>query len=786
MLEPRWRKVFRDLWLHKARLALVVPAIAAGLIAAGTVLNTWALVDRAVAREFAASNPPSATFWTDTADAALLRLVRNHPGIADAQARRVVRADARTQARSASAVLTATDDWDGYRIGRIEPLIGVWPPADGGIVVERSSVDFAGVAIGDPVTLVLSGGPAVTLPVIGIARDVGVAPGWMEHVLYGFVTPATLARLGAPTTLDQVQVAVIDRSLDQTAIGKLASEVKATVESTGRIVREVAVPVPGEHIHTDQMNSLLYTQGAFGLLALILSGFLVVNLVTAMLMGQLREIGVMKTLGARPSQLAAMYLVMALVLGVAATVVALPTAALVGRWYGAFKAELLNFDVAGYRIPLWALAVQAAVGLLTPVLAAAVPVARGCRLTVAAALRDGGLSAGDSPDGLMTRVSGLARPILLSLRNAFRRRQRMALTLVTLALGGAIFLATGSLRTSIDRGMDRAFALRRFEVIVRFVEPHQPGRIEAAVGAVPGVAAVEAWSGAEAMIVRPDGAMSNRFTITAPPAGGRLLAMNLTAGRWPRDGNRELVVTDRMLHDEGLTLESEATLLVSGRASRWRVVGAIPAAPWAPVALADRQAVAALTSQGLVATAAVAVEARGMAAELDLIQRLRAALAAEGLTVAATTRLEEARLVAEDHLLTVVDFLGVMGWVTILVGGLALASTMSLAVLERTREIGVLRAIGASHGSILAIVQVEGLVIGLLSWLLSIPLSVPVSALLAAIFSRTMLAVPPTLLARPGHLLAWLGLVAGVSLVATAGPAWRATRTTTAAALAYE
>ena len=75
----------------------------------------------------------------------------------------------------------------------------------------------------------------------------------------------------------------------------------------------------------------------------------------------------------------------------------------------------------------------------------------------------------------------------------------------------------------------------------------------------------------------------------------------------------------------------------------------------------------------------------------------------------------------------VVEFLGAMGWVMIVVGGMGLASTMSLAVLERTREIGVMRAIGAPHRSILIMILMEGLVIAVLGWLASLPLSVPMS-----------------------------------------------------------
>jgi len=75
MLDPRWRKVLRDLWLHKSRTVLVVLAIAAGIAGAGAVLNTWALVRRVTREQYLASNPASAADATACArfDAPSLR-----------------------------------------------------------------------------------------------------------------------------------------------------------------------------------------------------------------------------------------------------------------------------------------------------------------------------------------------------------------------------------------------------------------------------------------------------------------------------------------------------------------------------------------------------------------------------------------------------------------------------------------------------------------------------------------------------------------------------------------
>ena len=134
----------------------------------------------------------------------------------------------------------------------------------------------------------------------------------------------------------------------------------------------------------------------------------------------------------------------------------------------------------------------------------------------------------------------------------------------------------------------------------------------------------------------------------------------------------------------------------------------------------------------------------------------------------------------------VAGFLLVMAQLTVVVGGLGLASTMSLAVLERTREIGVLRAIGATPRAIHGIVQAEGLVVALLSWLLAVPLSLPASVLLGRAFGRIMFEVPVSWRPQGAAVAVWLALVVVVSVVACAWPAWRATRVPAARALAYE
>jgi len=790
-LGPRWRKVLRDAWQHKARTILVVLAIAVGILGAGAVLNTWSLLRRVTRGEYQASNPAAATLRTESIDAALLERVRTVPGIRDVQARRTVTGSARVRDGWRTAVLFVADDVASLRIGVVRPEAGAWPPPDSALVVEASSVELAATAVGESLAVRIGDAPPRMLPVAGIARDVGLAPGWMEHVVYAFVTQTTLAQLGAPPGLDELQIVVTkNAATDRDAVRRIAAGVREVVEGTGRTVTHVDVPVPGRHIHAAQIDSLLLTQGAFGVLALLASGLLVVNLIAAMLAGQVREIGVMKAVGARSAQIAGMYVGLAFGLGLAACALALPAAAVLGRLYARFTAKLLNFDIAGFGIPPQMILLQLAAGALLPVAAAAVPIVRGCRIPVSAALRDCGIEAASGRAGgrWLHSLRGPTRPIMLSLRNAFRRPQRLALTVAALAAGGAVYVGALGLRASIRGSVDALFASHRFDLGLRFERAWPADSLEAAIAAVPGVARTEAWGGTRATLSEPGGSWSSStFTLSAPPAASRMFTPSLRSGRWPRvDAGNTLAVNRRLQADEPrLALGHQVTLLIGGRTALWKVVGVVETGP-SPAAYTCRETLTRMTGDGRVDRAVVSSSAGGSAAQLELVQRLRAELGGRGVAVQSSQLMEQNRRVMEDHLLMVAGFLGAMGQLMIVVGGLGLASTMSLAVMERTREIGVLRAIGAPHRALVAMVQVEALVIAGLGWAAALPVSIPMRLVLGAAFGRIMIPVPREFVPEPAAVLQWLVVMLVVSAVAGAWPAYRATRVATATALAYE
>lgn len=786
MRSPRWRKMRRDASLHRARTVLVIAAIAVGLCGAGALLDARALVRQVTAQTFLASRPVSATLRLDAVDDALLATVREMPDVAAVRARRVVSASADAGGRRTRAQLFALSAWQSPDIGQLRPERGTWPPRDGEIVLEPSSLDFAGSGLGQHLRISVGGRAALDLPVSGITRDVSLPPGWMDHVVYAFVTPATLQQLGVAAGFDEIQFVVRDASLDRDAVRRIADQARARIEQTGGRVNHIAVPVPGEHAHAAQMDSLSLTQGAFALMTLLVCALLVVNLIAAMLAAQTREIGVMKALGGSPGQIGALYLVYAFAIGAVATLIALPVSVAIARPYAAMKLDMLNFPIGDASVPWWALALQLAAGCLLPVAAAALPVLRACRLPAAQALRDCGIATAAEQLPRRIALPGLSRPLLLALSNALRKRQRLLLTVLALAAGGAVFIGADNLRSGVRGSVAQLFAGNRYDASLRLGDGADAARAESIATGIAGIDGVQALARASAALRHDDGLDGDRFAVVGLPPSSPLLAPTVLQGRGiaPGDGN-VLVVSRSLLKDEPtMQLGAEIELRLDGTGTRWRVVGIVDAGPQ-PLAYAPLAALNVVRGDTRASTLLLALGKTEAAAPLDTLLRLRAALEANGIAVGGSELTAETRRAFEDHLLMVVQFLGVMAWAMIAIGGMGLASTMSLGVLERTREIGVMRAIGASDRRIVTLVQAEGLFVAGLAWCVSLLLAIPVGHLLADAFGRVMFSVPMQVLPRAAGVVAWAAMLAVVSVLACTWPARRAVRLPAARALAH-
>jgi putative ABC transport system permease protein len=201
-------------------------------------------------------------------------------------------------------ILFVVEDYGNIRVSKLVPESGAWPPAAGEILIERDAFQVAKANIGDAVTVKTANGIEQPLVISGSVHDVGQAQARMENIVYGYINLATLVQLGEEPRFDQLNILVAQNRFDEDHIRRVAGDVERLIESRGHEVRRVEIPQPGKHPHSDLTGILLLAMSSFGLFVLVLSGILVINLLTAMMASQVRQIGVMKAIGGTRGQIA--------------------------------------------------------------------------------------------------------------------------------------------------------------------------------------------------------------------------------------------------------------------------------------------------------------------------------------------------------------------------------------------------------------------------------------------------------------------------------------------------
>jgi putative ABC transport system permease protein len=777
----------------------VVLSIAVGVFAVGTTASTWVMMSHDLSADYAAINPSSAILFSAPFDDGLIDAIRSTPGVGDAEGRFNLTVRIKTGPDEwRNLRLEAIDDYRDIRLNKVRPESGAWPPPERELLIERASLGLTGSSVGDRLAIRLPDGSQRDLRIAGLAHDLNKVPASFSGTPYGYITFDTLEWLGYPRSFNALHLLVDGNAADEQHVRSVIDAVKDEIEQSGRTVYWMWIPEPGTFAADDILQPMVVVLGTLAFLSLFLSGFLLINTTSALLMQQVRQIGMMKSVGARNGQLMRLYLGMVLIFGLLALVVAIPLAAIVAYGITRYLASLINFDVGGFRIPAQVVALEIAVGLLVPLGAALLPVVSGVRVTVREALSFYGVGGGQfgrsRVDRTLQRIRGLSRPVLLSMRNTIRRKVRLLLTLATLALGGAIFIAVFSVRASLLTTLDQSTTYLNYDIRVDFDGAYDAQAIEQEAMAVPGVTAAEYWGGGNASRVRPDGSESSSFELNAPPGGTSMLRPVLVEGRWLRPDDRRAIVldTDVLANEPDIRVGDEIVLDIERRETTWDVVGIAQTTLSATFIRIGTGYVNLAGYADVVPSSEVNSSVRIQTSQHDAAFQSSVATALQDRYEGTGTRVASIRTTSASHeairnqFNVLIVFLSIVATLLAIVGALSLMGTMSLNVHERAREIGIMRAIGASDGGVLQIFVVEGICIGVLSVPIGAALAIPISQALSAVVGEKFTHAPLSYTFSVGSALLWLGLVGALAALASFMPAWNAARLSVREVLGYE
>lgn len=792
-------KLRRDLSAAWARLALMVIAISVSLTAFAAVLFAWAASARETASAYASTEPASATILLDkpisvAQMAAVAAKARELPGVIEAAGRTQFTVDVSVngEPRPIPLQVFAAPAADPMRIARIFPAQRAWPPAPDELFIGRDTLSLLDVAIGDTVTLTLPSGETTDLRVADTVYDPSLSPSPQEQTGRAYVS--------AVSTLDQLKIQVPGR--DRDVIAARAGEIGRWLQDEfGLTVREVQVPPPYAHPHQWQADALLAALLAGGAASLVLSAVLVAVMLNNLFTQQIPQIGIMKAIGARSGRIARLYLSMTLIVALAATLLALIPAILLGRLAVQTFLGFLGIEPASLAAPGWTYLVVAGAGLVLPPLMTAIPLLKASRITVRAAIDHHGGGSNPSPaTGLLTRVSRLDRGLLLALRNMVRRPARFWLSVSLLAAAGMVFVAGISLSASTQAITEVEKQRRTWDVDVQLAAPASIEEIKTTISGVPNIKAIDGYRSAATGLAGPGQIPitrtypdqgHGRVAVTAIPAGATTFVQpEILEGRWLNPGETGAVVLNQVTRKNtapGVRPGDTVQLLIGGKATTWRVVGLVQERMGGGGGVyATAEGLADATGEPQrVTQLRVVTEQHDEATRAATADAIAKTLAGAGIPVKSSASISRSEAISEGHLGPVILILLGIALPLGVVGVTGLASTMSANVLDRLREFGIMLAIGARPKAVRRIVIAEGVLLALTSCVIAIGPALVLTSILGSGLGNLFFSAP--LPYRVSALAAGIWVVLAVlgAALATDAAATRASRLTVRETLTY-
>jgi putative ABC transport system permease protein len=790
-MKPSIKKVIRDLLSNKSRSFIVLLAIVLGAFGVSMMTTAYNLLGKNLSNNYLRTNPASFTIVADNISDSILAKAKLLPNIEYVETRDklICRVEV-TKDAYIPMWLFVVDDFTQIHINTFRLLKGQIPASINEILIERTGNRLADISLNKKYAVTIPGFGKTDLKISGIVHDPGQAPSWMEGLLYGYISSDLIKRMNITGLSSEVKFTIRDNKYDLNAIEAQLEITTLFLKSNKVNITRTEILTPGRHIHQSQMDSLMFLLQMFGVLALLLSCFLIINMIMAIMAKETRQIGVMKAIGAGTGKITSIYLTIVLVFGFSAILIALPLGFLAGKAYATFVASMLNFELFDQHISHGVLVFQIVIGAILPVIVAFIPIYRASRISVQEALNDFGVKNNVSISSPKTNSIAnhfrLSKVSLLAIRNTFRRRGRLILTLITLVLGGAVFISAFNIRTSLKDTVNSRFTNQRYDIQTFFAMGVDESNFRSAIDSLPFVSGCETWGYGKATRLVSGKSESELMDLKVAPLETKLFVPEIINGQWLSGKPDEIAVNHMFLSKyPNVKVGSAITLKANGKTKTFTIVGIIREL-FSGVTVYVSKSVLEEWPQmiGKTNSVLIAFESQGdIAADSKKLEHW---FASRNYPVNLVFRKDEYKERVVDHLVIITTMLIMVTLLLIIVGGLGLITTMGINIVERFRELAILRAIGVTNRKLYLLTITEGSIIGLLSWAAAVVLSIPLSYYLGNKFFNIFFETTLNFKVSYTGIFVWLGIIVLFSSIAVIIPARNAGKQSISEGLSYE
>jgi putative ABC transport system permease protein len=795
-------KIWFDLWGARQRTLQAILTIAIGAFGVGMVLGSLSGLQADTRSTWATSSAPAiALRLSPPADDALIDALRDRPDLSAVEGHLETSIQWRPDSSSPwrSATLAARQDYEHQGVSVLLRDAGVWPSGRTMSVERRFPI-----SMGDTVQLRVSNHES-SAPIGGLIYNRAMPAATLGGDPIFYTTRERYTELTGQSRYSIIRATVPDYSPERARV--IAARLQADLAERGF----TATPASISRTMTTDPNKAWFEEliGGAGLVmqvvavvTMALSLLLIYTTVTTIITQQTAQIGELKAIGASSEQIVAVYMLIVLVYGLAAALLSVPLSVLASNAMRRMLVAQFGMSAGPFRVDIGPVLIQVALCVVAPLITALLPIMRGARITVREAISSYGLnSTGSMIDTLLGRLNWLSRVLSLAISNVFRNWQRLLLT--QLALGGAGITLVAVLSTQATLGYTSGTlfpSIYVYPVQFDFGRPASFAQLEQIRG-LPGVEGVEVWRTLTALVDPGVGRGEPRtLQINGLPLPSQSYRPQIRSGRWLQPGDTyALVLAESVALELHVGVGDVVTMRIPDTTSpdvwasqrQWQVVG-IAVDPnirnISRIGLVPRDTLGLEAGGGMLgnrvqilASAAVGAGAPAVA------DTLRDFYDQRGLDVQIThldTVYQRGKNQAEN-MAVLSSLLMIMAVIVALVGGIALSGVLQISVLERRREIGVLRAIGATPGTIRALFVAEGLMLGWVSWLIALALSYPAGVALSRPLAATVGISIVYQYSWFGVGL-WFGLASLIGILASLAPAQGAIRASVQESLSYE
>ena len=722
------RKSISDLTRRRARAVFAVAALAIAVASVG-LFALPTLMNRAMNGEIASNKLADVTVTVKPLPltATQVRALGHLPNVAAFDPRSTFSTRVYIGARRQKAFLIGKLSFAHQAVDAVTVTTGS-APSPGAVLSDVQNAAYGnGVgSTGGVVRLIAGNGSVVSLPISGEARNL---TGGQIVAQDGMVT----LYASAPT------VAALSGTPGYTRLAfRLRDTSEAAARQTVTTIRQYLQTVPGFTGFSDlpelrstgdwpgksTFSNITGVLRVVTLLALLGALVLLSSTMSTLVGEQTQEIATMKAIGARERQIRHVYLRTAALLGGLGAIAGAVLGMLLSWALTSYFASSLYAISAPFSVDLSVFVASIALGVIGPMLAALPAVRRAARLPLAETLQATGSATGPEGrlDRLLRRARFLPRTAQIGLRGVARRRRRSLTTALQVALAVATLLAFLSLASSVGNTVNESWNSHRYNIeagsMLGQALPPSAGTL---IASVPGVARVQPQLHNSINLGGRDGqvwALPDNSLFGFHLVSGRLLTQSDARTQAP-----VVVIEQNLARATNTHLGQRITVRTAAGQVPFTVIGIVSnqenngTVLFAP--LTTMQSV--LQTPGAVNDYWIQTTSTNHSLIDQTSTRLQDAFAAHGLQMGTEIQYVDA---ANDRASYrgVTTAITVLGLLIVAISMVALINTLTMVVLERTRDIGILRCIGAHARDIRRIFATEGLTVALAGWLIGIPL----------------------------------------------------------------